>query len=92
MIKNKVLRDELKGAALGLLQEATLREDIVLLIVKDPQQHVVKWLHDIDKNTVILQERIIKIVSCLYVFVNVIHINIQGFQYLASTCKHAWES
>ena len=63
VIKNSELNDELKGMALGLLQEAALRKDIVVLISNDPQQHIIKWLHNIDKNTVIVQERIIKIVS-----------------------------
>ena len=63
VIKNSDLSDELKGLTLGLLQEAALRDDIVVLISNDPQQHVIKWLHNIDKNTVTVQERIIKIVS-----------------------------
>ena len=63
VIKNSDLSDELKGVTLGLLQEAALKDDIVVLISNDPQQHVIKWLHNIDKNTVTVQERIIKIVS-----------------------------
>ena len=65
VIKNSDLSDELKGLTLGLLQEAALRDDVVVLISNDPQQHVIKWLHNIDKNTVTVQERIIKIVSFL---------------------------
>ena len=57
------MSDELKGSALELLQEAALKEDIVVLIVNDPQQYVVKWLHNIDKKTVMVQEKILKIVS-----------------------------
>ena len=68
VIKNSDLSDELKGLTLGLLQEAALRDDIVVLISNDPQQHVIKWLHNIDKNTVTVQERIIKIVSFWEIF------------------------
>ena len=63
VISNSELSDELKGAALGLLQEASLRQDVVVLISNDPQQHVIKWLHNIDKKSDTVQERIIKVVS-----------------------------
>ena len=66
-MKNSDLSDELKGTVLGLLQEASLKEDIVVLVVNDPQQLVVKWLHNIDKKTDSVQERILKIVSRYHV-------------------------
>ena len=37
VIKNSDLSDEFKGVTLGLLQEAALRDDIVVLISNDPQ-------------------------------------------------------
>lgn len=57
------LSDALKGAALGLLQQGALREDVLLLIVHDPQQHVVRSLHQVEKKPAAVQERLVKIVS-----------------------------